>query len=155
MGCDFPGASFPSWPSIRSRRLVDGFLLKPILACKGAPWRSASVKLGSPKSPEGSSDRSNWSNTPNSSSGLAQFNDWLFAFFPSFLNFYGLLRRGGARQGDTPLSRRSFREQETVLRYGNPLKPRIFGLVHVLRSRERFLNRFTFVHKNLRLKNGL
>ena len=66
------------------------------------------------------------------------------------------------------MSRRSFREQETVLRYGNPLKPRIFGLVHILRSRERFLNRFipedlvssfdlevTFVHKNLRLKNGL
>ena len=99
--------------------------------------------------------------------GLAQFNDWLFAFFPSFLDFCFLLRRGGARQGDTPLSRRSFRKQEIVLRYGNPLKSRIFGLVHVLRSRERFLNRFipedlvsssdlevTFVHKNLRLQNG-
>ena len=55
-----------------------------------------------------------------------------------------------------------------MLRYGNPLKPRIFGLDHVLRSRERFLNRIvpedlvsssdlevTFIHKNLRLKNGL
>ena len=99
--------------------------------------------------------------------GLAQFNDWLFAFFPSFLDFCGLLRRGGARQGDTPLSRRSFREQETVLRYNNPLKPKIFGLDHVLQSCERFLNRIvpedlvsssdlevTFVHKNLHLKNG-
>ena len=55
-----------------------------------------------------------------------------------------------------------------MLRYGNSVKPRIFGLDHVLRSRERFLNRIvpkdlmgssdlevTFVHKNLRLKNGL
>ena len=55
-----------------------------------------------------------------------------------------------------------------MLRYGNPLKPRIFGLNYILRSRERFLNRIipkdlvssfnlevTFVHKNLCLKNGL
>ena len=48
------------------------------------------------------------------------------------------------------------------------LKPRIFGLNHVLRGYERFLNRIvledlvsssdlevTFVHKNLCLKNGL
>ena len=55
-----------------------------------------------------------------------------------------------------------------MLRYDNPLKPRIFGLNYVLRSRERFLNRIgpedlvsssvpkvTFVHKNLCLKNGL
>ena len=68
----------------------------------------------------------------------------------------------------TPLSRRPFREQETVLRYGNPLKLRIFGLDHKLWSYEIFLNRIvsedlvsssdlevTFIHKNLRLKNGL
>ena len=51
---------------------------------------------------------------------------------------------------------------------GDLLKPRIFGLNYVLRGCERFLNRIvhedlvsssdlkvTFVHKNLRLKNGL
>ena len=32
LGCDFPGTSFPGWPSIKSRRLVGGFLLKPISA---------------------------------------------------------------------------------------------------------------------------
>ena len=55
-----------------------------------------------------------------------------------------------------------------MLRYSNSLKARIFGLDHVLQSRERFLNRIipkdlvsssdlevTLVHKNLRLKNGL
>ena len=68
LGCDFPGASFPGWPLIRSRRLVGGFLLNPISAWEEVPWRSASVKLGSPKSPEGSLDESTWSNTPNSSS---------------------------------------------------------------------------------------
>ena len=56
LGCDFPGTSFPDWPLIRSRRLADGFLLKPMSACEEVPWRSASVKLGSPKSPKGSSD---------------------------------------------------------------------------------------------------
>ena len=25
LGCDFPGASFPRWPLIRSRRLVEVF----------------------------------------------------------------------------------------------------------------------------------
>ena len=68
LGCDFPDTSFPGWPSIRSRRLVDGFLLKPMSACEEVPWRSASVKLGSPKSPKGSSNKLNWSNAPNSSS---------------------------------------------------------------------------------------
>ena len=66
------------------------------------------------------------------------------------------------------MSRRPFREKETVLRYGNPLKLRIFSLNYVLQSRERFLNRIvpkdlmsssdlevTFIHKNLYLKNGL
>ena len=88
--------------------------------------------------------------------GLVQFNDLLFAFCPSFLGLYGLL------------SGRPFREEETVLRNGDLLKPRIFGLNDVLRSSERFLNRIlskdlvssfdlevTFVHKNLYLKNGL
>ena len=32
LGYDFPGASFLGWPSIRSRRSVGGFLLKPISA---------------------------------------------------------------------------------------------------------------------------
>ena len=35
--CDFADASFPGWPSIRSRRLVDGFLLKPMSACEEVP----------------------------------------------------------------------------------------------------------------------
>ena len=68
LGCDFLGTSFPGWPSIRSRRLVDGFLLKPMSACEEVLWRSVSFKLGSHKSPEGSLDGSNWSNAPNSSS---------------------------------------------------------------------------------------
>ena len=51
---------------------------------------------------------------------------------------------------------------------GDLLKPRIFGLNYVLRGCKRFLNRIvpedlmsssdlevTFIHKNLRLKNGL
>ena len=88
--------------------------------------------------------------------GLVQFNDLLFVFYPSFLGFCGLL------------SKRPFREEKTVLRYDDLLKPRIFGLNYVLRGYERFLNRIvledlmsnsdlkvTFVHKNLRLKNGL
>ena len=37
LGSDFPDASFPDWPSIRSRRLVGGFLLKPISACEEVP----------------------------------------------------------------------------------------------------------------------
>ena len=68
LGCDFPGTSFPDRPSIRLRRLVEGFLLKPISACEEVLWRSSLAKLGSPMSPRGSSDRSNWSNAPNSSS---------------------------------------------------------------------------------------
>ena len=36
-GCDFPGATFPGWPSTRSRRLADGFLLKPMSACEEVP----------------------------------------------------------------------------------------------------------------------
>ena len=36
-GYDFPDASFPGWPSSRSRRLVDGFLLKPMSACEEVP----------------------------------------------------------------------------------------------------------------------
>ena len=88
--------------------------------------------------------------------GLVQFNDLLFAFYPSFLGFYGLLRGG------------PFREEETVLRNSDLLKSRIFGLNDILRGRKRFLNRIlskdlvsssdlevTFVHKNLYLKNGL
>ena len=88
--------------------------------------------------------------------GLVQFNDLLFAFCPSFLGLCGLL------------SRRPFREEKTVLRNGDLLKPRIFGLNYVLRGCERFLDKIvpkdlmsssdvevTFVHKNLRLKNGL
>ena len=88
--------------------------------------------------------------------GLVQFNDLLFTFCPSFLGLYGLL------------SRRPFREEKTVLRNGDLLKPRIFGLNYVLRGCERFLDKIvpkdlvsssdvevTFVHKNLRLKNGL
>ena len=55
-----------------------------------------------------------------------------------------------------------------MLRDGDLLKLRIFGLNYVLRGHERFLNRIvsedlvnssdlevTFVHKNLYLKNGL
>ena len=87
---------------------------------------------------------------------LVQFNDLLFAFCPFFLSFFGLL------------SRRPFREEKTVLRGGDLLKLRIFGLNYVLRGCERFLDRIvpedlvsssdqevTFVHKNFRLKNGL
>ena len=88
--------------------------------------------------------------------GLVQFNDLLFAFCPSFLGFCNLL------------SRRPFGEEKTVLRDGDLLKSRIFGLNYVLRGCEKFLDRIvpedlvsnsdlevTFVHKNLRLKNGL
>ena len=88
--------------------------------------------------------------------GLVQFNDLLFAFCPSFLGFCGLL------------SRKPLREEKTVLRNGDLLKPRIFSLNYVLRGCERFLDKIvpkdlvsssdvevTFVHKNLRLKNGL
>ena len=88
--------------------------------------------------------------------GLVQFNDLLFAFCPSFLSLCGLL------------SRRPFKEEKTVLRDGDLLKPRIFSLNYVLRGYERFLDRIvledlvsnsdlevTFIHKNLRLKNGL
>ena len=55
-----------------------------------------------------------------------------------------------------------------MLRDNDLLKPRIFGLNYVLRGCKRFLDRIipedlvsssdlevTFVHKNLRLKNGL
>ena len=55
-----------------------------------------------------------------------------------------------------------------MLRDGDFLKPRIFGLNYVLWGCERFLNTIvpkdlvsssdlevTFIHKNLRLKNGL
>ena len=88
--------------------------------------------------------------------GLVQFNDLLFAFCPSFLGLCGLL------------SGRPFREEKTVLRDGDLLKLRIFVLNYVLWGCKRFLNRIvpedlvsssdlevTFVHKNLRLKNGL
>ena len=87
---------------------------------------------------------------------LVQFNNLLFVFCPSFLSLYGLLNR------------RPFKEEETVLRDGDLLKLKIFGLIYVLRCCERFLDRIvpedlvsssnlevTFVHKNLRLKNGL
>ena len=87
---------------------------------------------------------------------LVQFNDLLFAFCPSFLGLCGLL------------SRRPLREEKTVLHNGDLLKPRIFSLNYVLRDCERFLDKIvpkdlmsssdvevTFVHKNLRLKNGL
>ena len=88
--------------------------------------------------------------------GLVQFNNLLFTFCPSFLSLCGLL------------SRRPFKEEETVLRDGDLLKLRIFGLIYVLQGCERFLDRIvpedlvsssnlevTFFHKNLRLKNGL
>ena len=55
-----------------------------------------------------------------------------------------------------------------MLRYDDSVKPRIFSSDHVLRSRERLLNRIVpkdlisssdlvinFIHKDLRLKNGL
>ena len=55
-----------------------------------------------------------------------------------------------------------------MLRNGDLLKPRIFGLNYVLRGCERFFDKIvpkdlvsssdvevTFTHKNLRLKNGL
>ena len=87
---------------------------------------------------------------------LVQFNDLLFTFYPSFLGLCGLL------------SGRPFREEKIVLRDGDLLKLRIFGLNYVLRGQERFLNRIvpedlmnssdlevTIVHKNLYLKNGL
>ena len=88
--------------------------------------------------------------------GLVQFNDLLFAFCLSFLGLCGLL------------SERPFKEETTMLCNDDLLKPRIFGLNYVLQGYERFLNRVipedlvsnsdlevTFVHKNLRLKNGL
>ena len=88
--------------------------------------------------------------------GLVQFNDLLFAFCPSFLGLCGLL------------SGKPFREEKTVLRNGDLLKLRIFGLNYVLRGCERFLDKIvpkdlvssfnlkvTFVHKNFCLKNGL
>ena len=87
---------------------------------------------------------------------LVQFNDLLFAFCPSFLGLCGLLNR------------KPFREEKTMLRDGDLLKLRIFGLNYVLQGHERFLNRIvpkdlvssfnlevTFVHKNFCLKNGL
>ena len=87
--------------------------------------------------------------------GLVQFNDLLFAFCLSFLGLCGLLNG------------RPFKEEKIVFRDGDLLKPRIFGLNYVLWGYERFLNRIlpedlvsssdlevTFVHKNLRLKNG-
>ena len=37
LGCDFPGTSFPGWPSSRSWRLADGFLLKPMSVCEEVP----------------------------------------------------------------------------------------------------------------------
>ena len=76
---------------------------------------------------------------------LVQFNDLLFTFCSSFLG-----------------------EEKTMLRDGDLLKLRIFGLNYVLQGHERFLNRIvpkdlvissnlevTFIHKNLFLKNGL
>ena len=88
--------------------------------------------------------------------GLVQFNDLLFAFCPSFFGLCGLLNE------------RPLREEKTVLRNGDLLKLRIFGLNYILRGCKRFLNRIvledlvsssnlevTFVHKNLYLKNGL
>ena len=60
---------------------------------------------------------------------LVQFNDLLFAFCPSFLGLRSLL------------SRRPFREEKIVLRDGDLLKPRIFGLNYVLWGCERFLDR--------------
>ena len=55
-----------------------------------------------------------------------------------------------------------------MLRYGDFMKTRIFSSDHIFQSRERLLNRIvpkdlmsssdlvvTFVHKDLRLKNGL
>ena len=88
--------------------------------------------------------------------GPVQFNDLFFAFYPSFLGLCGLL------------SKRPFKEEKTVLRNGDLLKPRIFCLNYVLRGCERFLNRIvskdlvsnsdlevSFVYKNLCIKNGL
>ena len=88
--------------------------------------------------------------------GLIQFNDLFFTFCLSFLGLCSLL------------SGRPFGEEKTVLRDGDLLKSRIFGLNYVLQGYERFLNRIvpedlvsssdlevTFVHKNLHLKNGL
>ena len=88
--------------------------------------------------------------------GLVQFNDLLFAFYPSFLGLCGLL------------SGRPFWEEKTMLCDNDLLKPRIFGLNYVLRGRKRFLNKIvsedlvsssdlevTFIHKKLYLKNGL
>ena len=100
--------------------------------------------------------------------GLTQFSDLLFALCSYFLSLSSLMGRRGACQHSTSLSRRSFRKQETVLRYGNSVKPRIFSSDHMLRSRERLLNRIvskdlvsnsdlvvTLVHKYLLLENGL
>ena len=88
--------------------------------------------------------------------GLVQFNDLLFAFYPSFLGFCSLLRGG------------PFREEETVLRNSDLLEPRVFGPNYGLRRREGSLNGIvskdlvgssdlvvTFVHKNLYAKNSL
>ena len=99
---------------------------------------------------------------------LVKFNDLLFSFCPYFLSLCILTGYGGACQFSTFLSRRSFRKQETVLRYGDFMKTRIFSSDHIFQSRERLLNRIvpkdimsssdlvvTFVHKDLRLKNGL
>ena len=168
LGYDFLGASFPGWPSIRSRRLMDGFLLKPISACEEVPCRSTSVKLGSPKSLEGSSDGLNWSNTPNSSSDWPNSMTCSLPSAPTSSVSAACWDEEEPANVAPPLSRRSLSKQETVLRYGNSVKPRILGLDHVLQSRERFLNRIVpkdlvsssdlevaFVHKNLRLKNGL
>ena len=63
-----PAHLSPCWPSNRSRRIANGFLLKPMSICEEVPWRSASDKLRSPVSPKGSSGVSNYLNAPNSSS---------------------------------------------------------------------------------------
>ena len=53
-----------------------------------------------------------------------------------FLSLCSLIGRRGFCQRNTSLSRRSFRKQKTVLRYGNSVKPRIFSLDHIFQSRE-------------------
>ena len=70
LDCDLPYTPFPGWPSSRSNKLVGGFLLTPISAREDVPTdnNSASDKSGSPRSPEGSSNGSAWSNTLNPSS---------------------------------------------------------------------------------------
>ena len=69
LDCDLPCTPFPGWPSSRSNKLVGGFLLTPISAREDVPTDNSSTsdKSGSPRSSEGSSDGSAWSNTPNPS----------------------------------------------------------------------------------------